>query len=133
MQTNFEFFSGKTDLNVTHQFIIKNGGVFYNFSNISGSSYGYGGGYESFHLEFETSQNLSNEIDRDSYSAYKITFTDSIYRILAVIPFDEYKVVFYSNPDIPDSPVFYSVDLIDVPLSILDQTKKIYIVTVSRR
>jgi len=48
--TNFRFFSGETDLEVNHQFIIKNAGAYHCSGTTFDTGYGYGAGYESFRL-----------------------------------------------------------------------------------
>lgn len=67
----------------------------------------------------------SNLIGRDNGSKLKLIFYDSNNNELASIsiPFD--YVDLYNNLSIINSPFFYSIDLIDIPIVLLDKTDKI--------
>ncbi len=128
VKTNFQFYSDTTNLEVTSQFIIKNAGIFKkSVSDGLDYGYGYGGGYESYHLEFITNKELSTEVNRKVNYNYEINFTDSNNIILATTTFDNDKVSHFSNRYFKDTPKFYSFDLINIPISVLDRTRKIYI------
>jgi hypothetical protein len=78
-KTDFKFYSDAIDLDVSNQFIIKNAGAIFSFNATSGNSYGFGAGYESYHLEFVTNKNITCEFfKRYTNSAhFEIDFYDS--------------------------------------------------------
>jgi len=137
IKTDFQFYSDTIDLDVTSQFILKNAGIFKESRSSEytggGWGYGYGGGYESYHLEFITDKDLSTRVNKSVNYKYEISFVDSINVILATITFDDDKVLHYSNRLIKNPPNFYSFDLINTPVSVLDRTRKIYITEIIPR
>lgn len=128
--TNFRFVSGETDLKVVHQFIIRNAGAYHRRELVSDGAYGYGAGYESFRLEFMTRKKMKQESERRKVHHYRIGFYDAHGNLLWSYNFPERKVSVGRNLQIDDSPAFYSIDLIDIPVSLLDFNKKIDIVEV---
>ena len=128
IKTNFRIFSDTIDLKVIDQIIIlKAEKQTYSDSNL-GTGWGYG--YQSFHLEFITKKNIKVDnyqygTGRDNGSKLKLIFYDSNNNELASIsiPFD--YVDQYNNLSIINSPFFYSIDLIDIPIVLLDKTDKI--------
>jgi hypothetical protein len=129
IKTDFKFYSDTIDLNVSNQFIIKNAGAFFSYNATSGSSYGFGAGYESYHLEFVTNKILKCEyFKRYTNSAhYEIDFFDSTNIKLSTISFTGDEIVIFTNSDVMGSPIFYSIDLYNVPISLLDRTLKMNI------
>lgn len=127
-KTNFQIFSGTEDLNVSDQMIILKAGKGYEADFSFG--YGFGYGYQSFHLEFIAKKYLEVEtfkhrIGRNNDSKLELTFYDSNNNILSstAIPFDDVRV--FNNSSIYDGPFFYSIDLIDIPIMLLNETAKI--------
>jgi hypothetical protein len=128
--TNFRFFSGETDLEVNHQFIIKNAGSYYRWSGVSDGAYGYGAGYEGFRLEFTTNIKLLQESDRKKEHHFRMSFYDNEGKLLCAYNYPAKKVSVARNLLKDNNPVFYSIDLIDIPVSLFDFTEKIEIVEV---
>ncbi|MCG6187007.1 hypothetical protein [Maribellus maritimus] len=130
VKTNFHFFSNNTDLNVTDQFIIKraekkaSASTNYSFH----SAYGYGYGYQSFHLEFITREYyVTEEVEHKGKYSDKIelTFYNSDDIALATHTLD-YSVVDLSyNISSDEIQFFYSVDLLGIPIVLLNKTAKI--------
>jgi hypothetical protein len=127
-KTNFQIYSDTVDLKVSDQIIIlRTEKQTYSDSNY-GTGWGYG--YQSFHLEFITKKNIKIEnykykTGRDNGNKLELIFYDSNNNILATSSFPYYYVDLYNNPSIIDSPFFYSIDLIDIPIVLLDKTAKI--------
>jgi hypothetical protein len=128
--TNFRFSSGKTDLEVNHQFIIKNAGSYYHWATVYEGGYGYGAGYEVFRLEFMTRKNLTQESERKAKHHFRIGFYDASDNLLVSFSFPKKRVSVAVNNSIDDSPQFYSIDLLDIPISLFDFTEKIDIIEV---
>ena len=128
--TNFLIISDTIDLKPESQFIIKNAEIFYDYGTRNTDNYSYGGGYESFHFEFSTKKTLSIEYVKNPVCGYELSFYDND-NIIATLCFSSNtypfrnpnKVSIEGNSEIR----FYSFDLIDLPLSVLDKTKKINI------
>lgn len=130
VQTNFRFYSGETDLEVSHQFIIKNAGAYHRWATVYDGGYGYGAGYEGLRLEFMTSQKIAQDSERRKDHHYRISFYNADGKLLSIYNFPARKVSVARNLRIDDSPVFYSIDLLDIPVSLFDFTEKIDIVEV---
>lgn len=131
IETNFQFYSDTIDLEVTSQFIIKNAGTFH-YSRASESyAYGYGGGYESYHLEFVTRKSLSTFKIKGARHKFELAFVDSSNIILTNVTFNSDQVSYFGNPEYKGTPKFYSFDLVDIPVSVLDRTKTIYVSRIS--
>jgi hypothetical protein len=139
IDTNFVFYSDSIDLEVSSQFIIKKAGTFhYEDSRTSdsdgwGYGFGYGGGYESHHLEFVTIKKLVAIEKKQVDYKFEIDFVDSTKTIIASETFDESKVSHYNNDSIIGSPHFYSIDLITIPISVLDRTSEIFITEIKSK
>lgn len=131
--TNFLFSSNNVGLNVSDQFIIKNAGVFHNSKSKMDAAYGYGGGYETYRLEFVTHKNLSIEVIKRADYQYKLSFVDSKDKILATLTLDKNRVIHLTNPEINAAPHFYSIDLVKIPISLLDRVTKINIIEISAK
>jgi hypothetical protein len=128
--TNFRFFSGETDLEVNHQFIIKNAGS-YNYTGTTfDAGYGYGAGYEVFRLEFMTRKKLTQESQRKTQHHFRIGFYNADGKLLCSYNYPAKKVSVARNLNNDDGPLFYSIDLLDIPLSLFDFTEKIDIIEV---
>jgi hypothetical protein len=127
-KTNFQIYSDTVDLKVSDQIIILRAEKqTYSDSNF-GTGWGYG--YQSFHLEFITKKNIKIEnykykTGRDNGNKLELIFYDSNNSVLATSSFPYDYVDLYNNSSIIDSPFFYSIDLIDIPIVLLDKTAKI--------
>ena len=126
--TLFQIYSDTVDLKVSDQIIILRAEKqTYSDSNF-GTGWGYG--YQSFHLEFITKKNIKIEnykykTGRDNGNKLELIFYDSNNSVLATSSFPYDYVDLYNNSSIIDSPFFYSIDLIDIPIVLLDKTAKI--------
>lgn len=128
INTNFQIYSDTIDLKVSDQLIILKAEKKTHEDSNFGTGWAYG--YQSFHLEFITSRDIRVQkypykSTRSNEPRLDLVFTDSSNNILATksIPF-EYVDVF-NNASIVYSPFFYSIDLIDIPIVLLDKTVKI--------
>lgn len=124
IKTDFEIFSDSTDLEVTEQILVlaAESNTYDSFNDDGGY------GYQSFHLEFITQKEM-NEVpgDRKDRNNYSLTFINHENAILFSINLRNYSVKRYHNPDIENSQFFYSIDLINIPVLVLDKTKTINI------
>lgn len=125
-KTNFRIYSGPTELITSEQIIIlraeKN-----TFSDLYA---GWGYGYRSFHLEFISNKNIvemQSDVKSERYKM-KLTLYDADNKLLTTITLPSYYLNEYSNSSSEDALFIYSLDLIDIPVVILDNTKKIDIV-----
>lgn len=127
IKTDFEFYSDTIDLEVHGQFIIKNAGGFYSYDMTTG---GYGMVYTSYHLEFSTYKELKFEYFKRHTNSlhYIIDFYNSDNLKLASIKFLGNKVSKITNTETKGSITYYSVDLYNIPISLLNNTKKLNIV-----
>jgi hypothetical protein len=127
-KTDFTFISFNIDLTVMDQFIIKKGGIWYD------NVYEYGGGYESLHLEFSTEKELFTVLVKRQISHYKLSFYDQENKLITTLNFfndmsrRENKITVLET----DGMTFFSVDLIGIPFSMLEATRKIDIVKYER-
>ena len=128
VKTNFQIFSDTIDLKVSDQIIILRAEKKTHEDASFGTGWGYG--YQSYHLEFITKKNITIKnyrfrAGRDNENKLELMFYDSNNNNLASIsiPFD--YVDLFNNSSIINSPFFYSIDLIDVPIVLLDKTNKI--------
>jgi hypothetical protein len=92
------------------------------------SAAGYG--YQSFHLEFIARKDIKVEtfkysLGRDNRSKLELIFYNSENLIIASssIPFESVHVL--SNTSSSDGLFIYSIDLIDIPIVLLERTHKI--------
>jgi hypothetical protein len=122
VQTNFKFYSDTVDLNVSDQFIIKKTGSYYSTSNSVA--------YESFHLEFVSKKRLFLDNSKHLFGdrAYKIDFYNSNNTMLFTINLSPNFINIAKNPDTRESPIFYSIDFINIPIALLDMTSKMVII-----
>jgi hypothetical protein len=123
IHTNFKFYYDTVDLNVSDQFIIKNVGSYF-FSTDNKVA------YESYHLEFVSNKRLLLDYSQGLFKVhyYTIVFYSSDKLQLFRISISQEFLNIATNLDISESPIFYSLDLFDIPLSLLDRTSKIVIV-----
>ena len=133
IQTHFQIFSDSVDLKVSNQIIILKAEKKHDQYADSFSGWGWGYGYQSFHLEFETNEEievkpLHYEGIRKPESRFDLLFTDAENKVIssATIPVDYVDLL--SNPKKEGDPYFYSIDLIDIPVVLLDKTSKINLV-----
>jgi hypothetical protein len=127
IKTKFEVFSDTIDLEVSDQIVIL---AAERRSYISGGDQaGWGYGYQSIHFEFITKKRLVEITTvRINKNNYKLTFSDQDNVILHTTIIPGYLADMRFNPDIGNSRAFYSIDLIDTPVLILDKTKRIDII-----
>lgn len=130
VKTDFNFYSGEVDLEVSQQFIIKNAGAYHYTGTTFDAGYGYGAGYEVFRLEFMARKKLTQESQRKTQHHFRIGFYDASDNLLASFSFPKKRVSVAVNNSIDDSPLFYSIDLLDIPISLFDFTEKIDIIEV---
>ena len=125
IKTSFEVFSDTIDLKVNDQMIVLGAEK----KTYTGDSGGWGYGYQSFHFEFITMKELSvTQANNKNKNNYRLTFSDQNKLILATIIVPSYSVTKYTNSFIGDNRVFYSIDLINIPLLILDKSTRINII-----
>lgn len=128
IKTNFLIYSDTVDLKVSDQMIILRAERKSASDSNFGTGWGYG--YQSFHLEFITKKNIIIEnykfrTGRDNGTKLELIFYDSNNSVLATSSIPYYDIDLYNNSSIIDSPFFYSIDLIDIPIVLLDKTVKI--------
>lgn len=128
IKTNFQIFSDTIDLKVSDQIIILEADQRHLLDFWDSNDMVYA--YQSFHLEFIAKKEIKIETfkyrsGRDNGSKLEIIFYGSADKILASssIPFK--FVDLFSNPSIIDCPFFYSIDLVNIPIVLLDKTSKI--------
>lgn len=131
VKTNFHFFSGTTDLKVTDQVIIQRAERKSYGDYING--YGWGYGYQSFHIEFITKELLAEETfkykaGRDNNDKITLTFYDADNVILASHTADYADVDVLHDSSSDGGQSFYSIDLIDIPIVLLNKAVKIDLV-----
>ncbi|WP_321368791.1 hypothetical protein [uncultured Draconibacterium sp.] len=131
IETNFQIVSDNLDLHVSNQYIIQRAEKESATRYYGEASYGYGYGYQSYHLEFIAEElYVTREIkhnDRD-YDKMELTFYTSDNRILASHTLNSTRADILSNPRSVNRQYFYSIDLKDVPVILLEQTAKIDLV-----
>jgi hypothetical protein len=130
VSTDFSFFSGETDLEVSHQFIIKSGGAYHKMGTMFDGGYGYGAGYDTYRLEFVTRKALAQDSRRRIEHHFRMSFYNEEDELLASYNFAARKVSVLPFDPEEDSLLFYSVDLLDIPVSLLDFTRKIDVIEV---
>ncbi len=133
VRTDFQFFSDTIDLKVTDQIIVQRAEK-KTYSDFNfGTGWGYG--YQSIHLEFTTRKdlvvkNFEFKTGRNNSDRIEISFYDINNTLLASYTNDFTIVDSFNNPLIKDSPCFYSIDLIDIPIILLNNTARINLVKV---
>lgn len=129
VKTDFIFTSHGKELEVTRQVISKRAERFYDWGGHKDGAYGYGYGYESFHLEFTVK---NGEIDLpESGSLFKnekplfLDFYDEDDNLLGSKRISPREIRFVSNNSTDPKLIHYTIDLITIPLPLLDSTKRI--------
>lgn len=127
IKTNFEVFSDSIDLEVKEQIVIL-AAERLSYLSASGNG-GWGYGYQSYHFDFITKKRLIEEptINKNK-NTYQLTFTDSDNVILQTFLVPAYSVDIRSNEHLKNTRIFYSIDLFDTPIMILDKTRRINII-----
>jgi hypothetical protein len=130
IKTNFQYFSDTVNLNVTDQILILRAEKRSHTNTVSGVGYGYG--YQSFHLEFVSYMTLIKDYSQYNRSRIlKLKFFDENKSELAtrILPITDLDQVYNEDydPRLMNHPIFYSIDLISVPIVLLDKTKIISI------
>jgi|GEM_PF-6599286 len=130
IKTHFQFYSLITHLNVSDQMLILRAENVHHAVDFTESAFGWGSGYRSFHLEFASEEELNTQTftykaGRDNDDKLKLTFYDANKHILASFPIPFERVNMYSGTNDKKDSFFYSIDLINVPLIILDKTAAI--------
>ncbi len=128
IKTNFQIYSDTADLKVSDQIIVLRAEKRYSSDSNFGTGWGFG--YQSFHLEFITKKDIKIESfkyrsGRDNETRFELVFYDSQNNVLATSSSPYHYVDLLNNSSITDSPFFYSIDLIDIPIVLLDKTVKI--------
>lgn len=128
IKTNFKIVTDTVDLRVSDQIIILRAEK--NHYGDASFGVGWGYGYQSFHLEFIARKDIKAETfkfrpGRGNGSELELTFYNSENSLLASasVPFDQVDVL--TNPATVDRSFFYSIDLIDIPIVLLEKTSKI--------
>ena len=130
VKTNFQIISDTKDLKVMDQFIIKRAEKKSYTRSFSEGGYGYGYGYQSFHLEFVTQETyIQKEFDhkeaKNNNDKLKLTFYDKSDKIIATYVLDFSVVDLKYELAFDKMRYFYSIDLIGIPIVLLDETVKI--------
>jgi hypothetical protein len=122
--TQFEFTTSAEPLEITQQQIVKRAGRISNSSTESA----YGAGYETYRLEIQLPFDIPLMRAKlfDGNSGYHLLFHSADGEILGFVRLNSSEVQRIRNNKFLDSTVnFYSFDLLNVPLLILDQTSRI--------
>jgi hypothetical protein len=122
-KTNFQIVSDSTDLMVSDQIILLRAEKKTYSDNYSGWGYGY----REFHLEFTSKKSIVERYatSRSEKHQIKLTFYDSKGNLLTNITLPAEFLNQYTNSATDNTLFFYSLDLIDVPIVVLDKTKKL--------
>lgn len=130
VKTSFHIFSDAIDLEASNQIIIIKAEKKHDQYADSFSGYGWGYGYQSFHLEFITNKDLTvktykRERGFSRENKLDLTFYDAENNVIAstTVPFDYVDLLRDTQKE--GGPYFYSIDLIDIPVVLLDKTSKI--------
>jgi hypothetical protein len=131
IKTNFQISSDSVNLNVGDQIIILKADKKFYTDCQCGTGYGYG--YQSFHLEFTTKRQFTTRnykfyVGRDNGDKILLRFYDADNNMLAsyTSPFD--IVDLYNNDRLRNSLFFCSIDLVDIPVLLLNKTFRIDII-----
>lgn len=129
VQTNLIITSHGMELEVTNQIIAKRAERFYDWGGHNDGAYGYGYGYESFHLEFTVK---NGEIDLPQPGGLLkgekrtiLDFYDAEDNLLGSVAKTPREVRLVSNNTLENKLMHYTIDLINIPLPLLDATNRI--------
>ncbi len=129
IKTSYQFFTDTTDLEVKTQFIIRNAGYTYEIG--SEYTHSYGAGFESLQLEFSTQIELAVfQRSKIRHPFYEVVFYDSDWKILTTMELHPGRFSIIRNPNQIGLPIFYSIDLFKIPISLFDTTSKINIMEI---
>ena len=131
VKTNFQLFSDTTNLNPTNQIIIRRADKKSAGDVSFGTGWGYG--YQSFHFEFISNKNIIEKkymykAGRDNDDKLELTFYNSDNVVLATYLLDYSYVDLLYNSSSDRSQYFYSIDLINIPIVLLNETVKINLI-----
>lgn len=137
IKTDFIFTSNNEEIGAERQFLVKKSGVLLDYTPTSESSYGYGGGYESYHLEFYTRSNISVEHvyrPRPNYH-YQLTFYDHQNNKISTIHFYRGRFGELPRVNVTEAPgmTYFSFDLRDLPIAVLEHTARIDVIKAVKR
>lgn len=129
VKTDFIITSHGVELDVISQVISKRAERFYDWGGHNEGAYGYGYGYESFHLEFTV---RNGEIDLPqsgtllrSERPIVLDFYDEDGNLIGSRARSPREVRLISNNSPNNKLMHYSIDLIAIPLPLLDVAKRI--------
>lgn len=127
VKTNFTLTFNGENLQPTNQFIAKKARYDYNYGSIEEGGYGYGYGYESYFFEFAT----FNQVGIPYFSFWKgsksyiLKFYDNFNQLIGSVERTIKHVKIVRNEIDKNTPTFFSIDLVDIPLILLDETEHI--------
>lgn len=128
LKTNFQIYSDSVNLDVSDEIIVLKAARKFFSDCQCGTGYGYG--YQSYHLEFITKKQLAIKnvrylIGRDNADKIELKFYDASNTLLASPTFPFSIIDLYTNSAVKNSPFFFSIDFIDIPIVLLNKTSKI--------
>ena len=133
IHTKFQIYSDTVDLKVAGQTIILRAEKYSSKYISDGVGAGWGYGYQSYHLEFVsreylTIQEFYHSRARRINDILELTFYNSNDTVLASLSSDISIIDLYKNSRVENCQYFYSIDLIEIPISLLDKTAKINLI-----
>ncbi|MBB3187823.1 hypothetical protein [Microbacter margulisiae] len=136
IKTHFQLYSDTINLQPGEQFMLLRAEKKYTADPTFG--YGWGYGYRSYHLEFTTNKNIVVEtfkyhVGYNNDPKLVLSFYDVSGLLLSSLTFPFDRVSVCHNFSSTGSPFFYSIDLIEIPISLLDHTAKIGIIKLEAR
>ncbi|MDO5522481.1 MAG: hypothetical protein Q4G48_00365 [Bacteroidia bacterium] len=129
VKTDYIITSHGVELDITNQIISKRAERFHDWGGHNEGAYGYGYGYESFHLEF-TVRNGEMDMPQPggllkSEKFIVLDFYDDEGSLLGSRTRSVRDVRLISNNTSGNQLMHYSIDLIAIPLPLLDAAKRI--------
>lgn len=129
VKTTFIIVSDGVDIQASNQVIIERAENETYANSMGDTGEGYAYGYQSFHLEFEAEELLQEKKFRYKLRGPNprmiLEFYDAEGNLLTTLNLAYRDVTNTTNEEGLSTALFYSVDLKNVPISILDQTVKI--------
>jgi len=126
-KSSFKISSNSLDLKATDQILVLETTKATNRKNGKGK---YRFAYQSIHLEFSVNDRIENfysDINSDK-NKYKLSFFDSNNNLIISVLIPAYYVNRLNNPVSNPKLYFYSIDLLEVPRIIINNTDKIDII-----
>lgn len=128
IKANFQIYSDSVNLEVSDEIIVLKAARKFYADCQCGTGWGYG--YQSYHLEFITKKQLTTKnakylIGRDNADKIELKFYDAGNTLLASPTFPFTIIDLYNNAAVKNSLFFFSIDLIDIPVVLLNKTSKI--------